>query len=223
LSGAGSEDGNTENSLLTGTMQAGITAIGVGITSFILPAKLKKVQAIAKPGCMVELQWESLTEFDLSHYQIQYSRDGVQFENGSTVKANNRASRYTQTLPVLGATSYYRLAIVDKNGTLTYSEIVSFKSSTCGTGIVAAKLYPNPVTAGQALLHVAYDTKPQQVHLISITGANGQVISTRKITTTANKQLVEVPVAQLAAGLYYISIVDAGTTAAPIVLPFVKN
>ena len=70
------------------------------------------------------VSWETATEINVSHFNVQRSEDGVIFETVGTVKAKGTGS-YSFTAPPHpeGGIEYFRLEVVDKNGVLSYSEI----------------------------------------------------------------------------------------------------
>ena len=70
------------------------------------------------------VSWETATEMNVSHFNVQRSEDGVNFENVGIVKAKGAGIySFTAPPPPEGGIEYFRLKIVDKNGSITYSDI----------------------------------------------------------------------------------------------------
>jgi hypothetical protein len=113
----------------------------------ILPVDLISFGAI-KDNKTVKLNWQTGSEINLSHFNIQRSTDGNHFENIGVVKATNQIGNQYRfnnllTIPYSSTTFYYRLEIVDKDGIVTYSEI---KKVEITNEQVFIKVYPNPAT-----------------------------------------------------------------------------
>jgi hypothetical protein len=94
---------------------------------------------------------------------------------------------------------YYRLKMVDANGSFTYSAIISLVNE----GNSSISIYPNPATnavtinAGNELLHTS----------ARLYNANGRLLQT--IVITANTQVIAVQ--QLVSGVYMLQF-ENGTT-----------
>lgn len=74
------------------------------------------------------LNWKTSFEEDVQHYDVEKSRNGVDFENIGTVESNvdmseEKAYRFFDTK--LGSQkSYYRLKVVETDGTSSYSQTI---------------------------------------------------------------------------------------------------
>lgn len=100
----------------------------------------------------VELKWTSLSEENLAFYDIERSANGTSFESIAQVEATGAFSittTYTSldTRPLRGL-SYYRLKMVDFDGSVNYSPVRSILINALADKVV---VYPNPLTQGQAL------------------------------------------------------------------------
>lgn len=94
---------------------------------------------------VVLLNWKTATEINSSHFDIERSINGFQFEKIGSVKAagnSNGISSYdfTDRLPVKGM-NYYRLKQVDLDGKFSYSEI---RKAEIKTELPLFVLYNNP-------------------------------------------------------------------------------
>jgi photosystem II stability/assembly factor-like uncharacterized protein len=111
-----------------------------------LPVKLisftgKKQQDVAL------LQWTVSRETNFSHYVIERSNDGLNFDAVGTVRAtNSTAYNFTDQQP-LNNLNYYRLKMVDADGRFSYSNIVTVTFDNNSF----IKISPNPVNANQVL------------------------------------------------------------------------
>jgi len=122
------------------------TAITVQKTA-VLPLTWGNFIAVAGIG-QVMLQWSTLQESNTSHFVIDRSIDGRQFESIGTVLAKGNTSlvsdyTFTDQSPSFNGNNYYRLQEIDLDGRSGYSIIKVAYLKDIKTGIV--QLSPNPV------------------------------------------------------------------------------
>ena len=132
-----------------------------------LPVKLLQFNAYEKSG-QIELQWSTATEQNTSHFDVQHSASGIEFETIGTVDAaGNSASlknySFTDQNP-LSCSGYYRLKMVDFDGYTEFSDIRAV--NVCR--IAEVQIYPNP--AGKELLLNGLVTG-SRISLINMHGA----------------------------------------------------
>lgn len=128
------------------------TRVQSGYTSFspftvtsvnaALPLRLLKFTATARDRQSV-LQWQTTDEVNTSSFEIEHSTDGQRFATIGSVRANNSAGTHSYEYThrsVSSGMNYYRLKMVDLDGTYTYSavQVVKFSSE------VLIRAYPNP-------------------------------------------------------------------------------
>lgn len=133
----------------------------------ILPIELVsfKARAVASEGDLgkVEITWQTAWERDNDYFEVEKSRDGVNFQSIARVspKGNNGFSNSIQNYvhydeqPWLGK-NYYRLKQVDFDGTTTYSkiEVVIFERSALAPTAGKMEVYPNPFASNSQSLKV---------------------------------------------------------------------
>lgn len=112
----------------------GRDTITVNFGNVIVPVTMLKFTAVQK-GNNSLLQWQTATEINSDHFEVERSTDGRNFIIIGTVRANGFTSsiidyQLTDYSPEMGM-NYYRLKIVDRDGLFQYSEIaiVNFKST----------------------------------------------------------------------------------------------
>lgn len=96
------------------------------ICNVILPVELSSFNAEEKDN-LVHLNWTTTTEKNNSHFEIERSSDGFNFEKINEIKGRGNSQEKIQYnmvdhAPVIG-TSYYRLKQVDLDGSFEYSQI----------------------------------------------------------------------------------------------------
>jgi hypothetical protein len=94
-------------------------------------------------GDKVILKWKTAEETEMDRYEIENSNDAINFKNRGSVKATGKTNNdYSFTDKNSESISYYRLKQVEKNGTATYSDIVTIKKESGAP--FSLEVYPNP-------------------------------------------------------------------------------
>ena len=163
----------------------------VWVTVQALPVTLLSFNVIASAAKQSEfINWETASEINTSHFNIQRSTNGTSFYTIGTVKAIG-ASSYSFNNPLTThdsrfTTLYYRLEIVDNNGSKTYSEIKELSIIN----------YPLSITPNPTKDYITINGV--NIKEISMSDASGRVLIMGKEK--------RVDLRGLAAGIYYITI-----------------
>ncbi|MEM6771516.1 MAG: YHYH protein, partial [Bacteroidota bacterium] len=179
-----------------------------GSTEPMLPLDLLAFSATAKQAELTaRLNWTTSNEQNVSHFAIERSSDGQTFEQVGLVGANNEAEQEQfyafDDLVGLFGTWYYRLKLVDLDGSFTYSPIRTVELSE---NILAIWVSPNP-TSENIFWSLNNSTPlPGKVELFS---ASGKLLS-RTTFTDASDQSGTFFVSEYPAGVYYLSIKITG-------------
>ena len=92
----------------------------------------------------VKLNWQTAKERDLSGYEIEQSGDGISFIKLASLSAHLSAiNEYSFVAQQNEGISNYRLKIIEANGKIEYSKIITVKMNC---GISSIHLYPLPFT-----------------------------------------------------------------------------
>ena len=159
------------------------------VTPPVLPVVIKNYEIRNNNGIQntVENVWETVSEVNVSHFNVQRSIDGVSFETVGTVKAKGAGKySYTAPPPPKGGIEYFRLEVVDKNGALSYSEIRQLIIEN-GKLIIS----PNP---GKDFISISGGS----IKEVRISDASGRVLLTSKDK--------KIDIRSLVSGVYYIAI-----------------
>ena len=133
-----------------------------------LPVSLVDFTA-TKQNKVVDLNWQTSIEQNSSYFDVEFSRDGSKFESIGKVKASASSStlkNYSlKHLSPVNGLNYYRLKLVDVDGSFTYSTVrtVKFSNST------SIAIMPNP-TADRVYITSNEGGILQSVSLYSISG-----------------------------------------------------
>jgi len=207
--------GNTVSFKVTASnLAAGYYTILYSTSPITLPVVLNTF-TVTKQGSNSQLDWSLSDQAGLSRFDIQRAGDGIHFSTIASVAVSNGIAAavyaFTDIQPLPGM-NYYRLAMVDQDGTVTYSAIHTLNFETNGNPEVTLHLYPNPVTDR---LHLAFSNLPGMMN-IRLIDTRGQVIR----TITAASVSVDIPVSDLTRGIY---IVEVGTANFRYAREFMKN
>jgi hypothetical protein len=158
----------------TGTSAAGSVTSAGAVSSFSpfalgstspsnpLPIRLLDFAVVAS-GNKVELQWHTASEINSDYFGIQRSQTGIEFETIAQVPAAQYSQvtlryRYVDQQPLTGE-SYYRLKMIDQDGTIEYSKVVSITLDE-----KPFQVFPNPTS------ETLFFTKKRYVKLLSLLG-----------------------------------------------------
>ncbi len=165
-----------------------------------------------------QLVWKTATEENSDYFEVQRSTNGTDFTRiGQVQAAGNslqvRSYDFQDNQPHLGI-SYYRLKMVDIDGSFEYSDIVA----------IAIKLRDNiavfPVPTSTEL-SIVYDSVITGEITVNMVNTLGKVLMTRIENTAQGFNQFNYDVSQLPVGAYFINIIDGNE--APIVRPFIKK
>ncbi len=199
LSSVATATGTNEGATLSGTMIAGITAIGIGSISTPLPVLFSRFE-VANDGCKALLNWSTATEHNNDHFEIERSADGRNFNVIGKVQAAGNSTEvqdysFTDEHPDAGM-NYYRIVQVDVDGKHSTTTIKAIRFD-CGRG--AVHVYPT-ITKGTLYVDMPSGYEQARIMLIDIYG--------RQVRADIPKDgLVRVMrLSALAAGAYLLKI-----------------
>ncbi|HRO05998.1 MAG TPA: T9SS type A sorting domain-containing protein [Ferruginibacter sp.] len=179
-----------------------------------LPVELLSFYA-SHEGKSHKIQWATATEINTKHFEVQRSANARNFETvGITNATGNAATGATYSFMVhhpWEGNNFYRLKIVDVDGSVTYSNIVLLKNDAAEQWAV----YPNPTAQ---MLNV-------KIPLMAGQGSTKAVISDMHgkmviQTTVYSGNVNAIDVSKLPAGIY---ILHCTMNAQQFVLRFIKQ
>ncbi len=147
-----------------------------------LPVKLLTFDAI-KQTKKVLLQWITDNEINTDKYIVERSTDGINYQAIGTVTAfnSNNKNNYSFTdLQPLPGIIFYRLKLIDKNGSFLYSPVRKINFNNAGDDIT---VYPNPVvdavvfiaSSANASLAILFDAAGKTIRPFKLTGRNNSL------------------------------------------------
>jgi Secretion system C-terminal sorting domain len=175
--------------------------------TWILPVELSEftVQLVKKEGL---LKWSTQSEKNTRLFEIERSIDATHFNKIGEVKSLGNSSTvknysFTDNFLESNKVHYYRLKIVDLDGSSTYSEIKSLY--LVEKKKFSATIFPNPNDGlFSIILNGSIDTQlPVQVSVIDL---QGKVIMTMNNISILSDNLFHVDLKDIASGAYYLVI-----------------
>ena len=144
-----------------------------------LPVELSKFESNVE-DCDVRLIWQSESEDNFDYYQIEWSADGDNFSKLERVtgKGEGITSTYQYLHLATEVNNYYRLKMVDLDGSFEYSKILNAKTD-CRTDTEII-LYPNPTSKSTGVLNIKFYSvlTETQVQIVDMLGRTVKSIST---------------------------------------------
>jgi len=166
-----------------------------------MPVELISFKSFSK-GEHIKLDWATASEINSSHFDVQRSVNGIDFETVGTQNAKGFSSikvdySFLDEQPEAG-TSYYRLKQTDLDGTYEYSKMVTAKR----VGPKSAVLYPT-VTTGELFLNLPFSQMSAKLYVYD---KLGRVVAASTIPErTVNHKL---DISNLSDGNYLIVLLD---------------
>ncbi|MBO2011873.1 T9SS type A sorting domain-containing protein [Hymenobacter negativus] len=170
-----------------------------------LPVELTKFSATAV-GTAVQVAWTTASEKNSAYFEVQRSANGLRFEaltqvaaQGTSTRLHNYESRDAQPLP---GQSYYRLRMVDRDGTYSYSPVATVRFGKA-SGPASITLYPNPSTGSS--FHIASQNVPTGPAAVRLFDLQGRLVSQYSVDFTQPDVAIK-PNQALAAGMYVVTV-----------------
>lgn len=151
----------------------------------------------------VRLDWKVDNNANASHYEIEHSSDGTNFERIATI--SNSITDVTYDFlhrGVLSGAHFYRIRQFDFDGKNTYSKIVSV---TIKTPDFITYVLNNPVL--NSSVDVVIKAAKPGMALVELWSANGAKLSTKQQAITAGSTVVPVDMRSIQPGNYLIRLI----------------
>ncbi|MET0464949.1 MAG: T9SS type A sorting domain-containing protein [Chitinophagaceae bacterium] len=149
----------------------------------------------------VRLVWSTIQEINASHFVVEFSADGTNFQSVANVSASGNTNTekkysYVHTTPSLTNVNFYRLRQVDIDGKFSYSRTITVKLKAAGRPTVKAT--PNPVRNSLQIIATQPNFK------MILTDLNGKTLKTLQVAQ--GSQYLDVN--ELPTGTYYLLFSD---------------
>ncbi len=173
-------------------------------TNAPLPVNIASFNGIKNDDRTNTLFWEVSKEENIQSYEIERSEDLNQYEKiGTTLAMADEGGIYdyefTDENPKLD--NYYRLKIIDVNGSFTYhNKIVRLKREQ--KEIATVQLFPNPA---QNILNIQFPDLLEQEQIdIYVYDMRGRVVQSKLITASNSNEVMKIDITRLSPGQYIL-------------------
>jgi uncharacterized repeat protein (TIGR01451 family) len=178
--------------------------VGTLIKDFIVvPLRLISFSAVPQTDNTTTLYWNTANEINSNHFVIEQSSDGAGFISLKNVVAKGRTSNnYSSSVNETGnSLFYYRLKIVDNDGTFSYSPIIKIdrRKNTSGIAVLT-----NPVKD-----FIIINTTDRSLNNTAAGIINMQGAVVKNFIVKEGSQSIDIK--DLPAGIYYLRTVNGSS------------
>lgn len=164
------------------------TALPVSIVSF----------TAAKQSKAVQLKWKTENEINFSKFEVEKSTDAATYDKIAAVASAGRPVNSYSAIdasPVKGY-NYYRLKMIDNDGSFKYSDIVKINFD----GKISLTLWPNPASENIVI------PEAKQNDRLMVMDASGRIVMSK----TISRQNEQLSIHHLSAGIYILQLYSGG-------------
>lgn len=152
------------------------------------------------------LKWESISNPNLKKYEIEKSEDGINFQKIGEIESIgivNNQYNFTDDKMSIGNEQFYKLKIIAKDGSYTYSKIISIIKNS---NYKYLSIAPNPAFSTTELNIFSYKIIVTKLEILNSIGA---ISISKDITLQKGNNSILLDVKGLVKGVYFIKIKNA--------------
>jgi hypothetical protein len=192
-----------------------VTILGTAVidnVSVITHSDTSTVKLIDFTGANVnnqysQLNWTTASENNFDHFEIEHSVSNTNFTkigavNGVGDSQFQQYYAFADNVPAEGA-NYYRLKMVGKNGSFSYSNIVIVNFS-----LAVIEIYPNPATNLIYLKNNVNFTNNEPIEVTLVDPLGQRLFTTSAATAGLTNIIVKFPIA-VANGVYFLKAINS--------------
>ncbi|HQW84972.1 MAG TPA: carboxylesterase family protein [Ferruginibacter sp.] len=154
----------------------------------------------------VNLYWNTALELNVKNIIVEKSSDAVNFNQQFTTspKGINGTGAAYSTIDVnpYSGINYYRLKIVDLDGTYSYSDVIRINTPVKDM-LLITQTYPNPV---HDFINIELQSGKNQQIAISVFDFTGKQILTKTIQLKKGINITNIPMQQVATGIFMVQV-----------------
>jgi hypothetical protein len=192
---------------------------GAGQTGQPLPVELVSFSGLCEEG-IINLTWQTASEFNSSHFDVEKSRDGENWQVLTTLPSagtsNELITYQTTDQNATDGNNYFRLRQVDIDGQEKLYNPINVSCSEVTTGYFSS--FPNP--SGSAFQVIVNNKELVGVCNMNIVDASGKVIETRSIEVKDGINMFVIN-QELTPGIYFLNVTN-GTKSTPVLRHAIK-
>jgi hypothetical protein len=188
---------------LVRTGMSGFSDFDFAKTTFVVPVTVSSFTGVAK-DCGVLLRWTSGIESNFEQYNLQHSADGITYETIATIPGRGDNQSYSYTHPLAFKANFYRLVMIDRDGSSSQSSVLSVNNNGCNEHI--SILMPNIIANGQQAV-------------LKLSGYNGHITGSlynavgqrMKVMMQLKNGYNNINIENVVSGTYILQVLDDAT------------
>jgi hypothetical protein len=194
--------GDATSGTVRSDVQTSFSPFTIGYASqSVLPTLLVSFEAKKAAKETAELKWKITGNSTPSSFDVIRSGDGINFvkigtESGFVGKLNYEFTDNS----ILAGNNYYRLKMLDKDGSITYSVIIVVSNGA--KGVYINSMMPTMVR-DRARLNI-YSSVRANMQLV-VTDINGRIIQNQAVSINTGNQEIWLNAARLSAGIFQVT------------------
>lgn len=181
--------------------------LNYGIANAPLPVSLVSFEA-SKTMKGNELVWKTSNEINFSHFEVERSVDTKAFSQiGKVLSSNSKEnSGYNYIDESVFGQLYYRLKLVDLDGSFNYSKIIFVNNDPVND--LVGNFYPNPTIGNEVNINIIATIESKVT--ISAIDISGKLINSKVENVQKGENLINVKIPQSTKGalIYKIEVGD---------------
>ncbi|HET9745290.1 MAG TPA: S8 family serine peptidase [Chitinophagaceae bacterium] len=174
-----------------------------------LPVELVSFTAKKKDETDVLVEWKTVAEQNISHFEIEVARGNTDYQNNRFIKIGEVASpgntnsdrnySYTDIEPAKSAVRYYRLKIVERDNSIAFSPV----RPVVFDGDIQWQVYPNPSNGVYNFLYQLDQSEKMDIRIYDV---NGRLVKQTRLAGNGFVQKAELDMksARFASGVYLL-------------------
>ncbi len=173
-----------------------------------IPVNIYNLSAINN-NCSLIISFNAENEINVSHFDIETSKDGISFTKAVSLLAANRL-RYDHkvniTQSLSSATLFVRIKSVDRDGTVKYSNTKTV-NTLCNVQNPTHFVYPNPVNDQEYVTVKISEGIFNGSYKVQLYDAKGSLVSNKRYEFY-NQQQFDYPLRSIASGNYTLVLIS---------------
>jgi hypothetical protein len=196
----GATPGTAGQTIILSSLNLMINSHSASSPCGILPVTLVSLKGLVQTDG-ASLIWEITNVVNLHHFDIEYSTNGINFSAvGKTVYKEGQLHYEYYHRQQLPSIVYYRLKMVDHDGSFQYSKIITLKIARGGSSMLT---YPNPTRQTVTVQVKAEETTEAGIRIIN---SMGHQVMQKVTVLQKGDNVLPLDVRANAAGVYIIEI-----------------
>jgi Secretion system C-terminal sorting domain len=182
------------------------------ITNAAAPVPVTTMDDLVKLDCSLKVLFSTDRELDLKNYELELSKNGVDFVKVYQTNASNLASyNATITIPkeLQSPVVYARVKSIAINGRIAYSNLKSVYGMCDGKWVV--NMYPNPAKGNEEVTIRAIDGFFNGRYKLTFVDMSGKIVEVRQLEFN-NVPSFKYRISNFANGKYTLKMVNVDAT-----------